>query len=34
MICALAVNDEEEYQIKDAIYKLQSVLTYNSYSPQ
>ncbi|WP_422627428.1 DUF7706 family protein [Photorhabdus thracensis] len=28
------MNDEEAYQIKDAIYKLQSALAYCGYSPQ
>ncbi|WP_455430657.1 DUF7706 family protein [Photorhabdus viridis] len=31
---ACAVNDEEAYQIKDAIGKLQSALAYCEYSPR
>ncbi|WP_446500478.1 DUF7706 family protein [Photorhabdus aballayi] len=31
---ACAVNDEEEYQIKDAIGKLQSALAYRGYAPR
>ncbi|WP_420800707.1 DUF7706 family protein [Photorhabdus temperata] len=31
-ICA--VNDEEAYQIKDAISKLQSALAYRGYAPR
>ncbi|MDB6375268.1 DUF7706 family protein [Photorhabdus bodei] len=33
-IRACAVNDEEAYQIKDAIGKLQSALAYSGYSPR
>ncbi|NRN30940.1 DUF7706 family protein [Photorhabdus heterorhabditis] len=33
-IRACAVNDEEAYQIKDAIYKLQSALAYRGYVPR
>ncbi|WP_455430660.1 DUF7706 family protein [Photorhabdus viridis] len=33
-ICACAVNDEEAYQIKDAICKLQSGLAYRGYTPR
>ncbi|MCT8354508.1 MULTISPECIES: DUF7706 family protein [Photorhabdus] len=33
-IRACAVNDEEAYQIKDAIAKLQSALTYCGYAPR
>ncbi|OCA55330.1 DUF7706 family protein [Photorhabdus namnaonensis] len=33
-IRACAVNDEEAYQIKGAIYKLQSALAYRGYSPR
>ncbi|RAX06764.1 DUF7706 family protein [Photorhabdus bodei] len=31
---ACAVNDEEAYQIKDAIGKLQSALAYCGYAPR
>ncbi|WP_455430656.1 DUF7706 family protein [Photorhabdus viridis] len=30
---ACTVNDEETYQIKDAICKLQSALAYRGYAP-
>ncbi|AXG43591.1 hypothetical protein EIL81_03590 [Photorhabdus laumondii subsp. laumondii] len=33
-IRACAVNDEEAYQIKDAISKLQSALVYCGYAPR
>ncbi|WP_420875400.1 MULTISPECIES: DUF7706 family protein [Photorhabdus] len=33
-IRACAVNDEEAYQIKDAIAKLQSALSYRGYAPR
>ncbi|KAA1179739.1 DUF7706 family protein [Photorhabdus heterorhabditis] len=33
-IRACAVNDEEAYQIKDAVGKLQSALAYRGYSPR
>ncbi|NHB63739.1 DUF7706 family protein [Photorhabdus sp. RW14-46] len=33
-IRACAVNDEEAYQIKDAIGKLQSALAYRGYAPR
>ncbi|WP_445495070.1 DUF7706 family protein [Photorhabdus sp. SF281] len=33
-IRACAVNDEEAYQIKDVIGKLQSALAYCKYSPR
>ncbi|MBS9444308.1 MULTISPECIES: DUF7706 family protein [Photorhabdus] len=33
-IRACAVNDEEAYQIKDAIGKLQYALAYSGYSPR
>ncbi|CAQ83036.1 MULTISPECIES: DUF7706 family protein [Photorhabdus] len=33
-IRACAVNDEEAYQIKDAIAKLQSALAYRGYAPR
>ncbi|WP_418889072.1 MULTISPECIES: DUF7706 family protein [Photorhabdus] len=33
-IRACAVNDEEAYQIKDAISKLQSALAYRGYAPR
>ncbi|NHB98649.1 DUF7706 family protein [Photorhabdus stackebrandtii] len=33
-IRACAVHDEEAYQIKDAVGKLQSALVYRGYSPR
>ncbi|WP_422630915.1 DUF7706 family protein [Photorhabdus tasmaniensis] len=33
-IRACAVNDEESYQIKDAIGKLQFALSYRGYAPR
>ncbi|WP_445497040.1 DUF7706 family protein [Photorhabdus sp. SF281] len=33
-IRSCAVNDEEAYQIKDAISKLQSALAYRGYAPR
>ncbi|WP_445494471.1 DUF7706 family protein [Photorhabdus sp. SF281] len=33
-IRACTANDEEAYQIKDAISKLQSALAYHGYSPR
>ncbi|WP_445375126.1 DUF7706 family protein [Photorhabdus tasmaniensis] len=33
-IRACAMNDEEAYQIKDAISKLQSAPTYRGYAPR
>ncbi|KAA1181268.1 DUF7706 family protein [Photorhabdus heterorhabditis] len=33
-IRACAVNDEEAYQIKDAIAELQSALAYRGYAPR
>ncbi|AWK40323.1 hypothetical protein GPY51_23225 [Photorhabdus laumondii subsp. laumondii] len=33
-IRACAVNDEEAYQIKDALGKLQSALAYRGYAPR
>ncbi|WP_449301339.1 DUF7706 family protein [Photorhabdus kleinii] len=33
-ILACVVNDEEAYQIKDVISKLQSALAYRGYAPR
>ncbi|WP_422615683.1 DUF7706 family protein [Photorhabdus luminescens] len=33
LIRALVINDEEAYQIKGVVYKLQCVLVYNGYAP-